>query len=292
MKHTWQIPLLVLLTLAILGTSSASASPWLVITPNDSLDFGTTTLGTPITRTIILSNVGTSDLFISGVATGGEFTVISSPHPLLAIPFGASASVKLRMDATSLGPQTGLVEVSSNDPFLQSLDLEGIVESATTNPQVFMVAPNADSFVRQEQGANNFGSEDILRVRGGDSGLARYSFLRFNLPSFTGSVQSAVLRIRPKIKTITSARVYDVNIGWGENTITWNNWQNGGTTFSYLRDTGSLAAEQWHEIDVHEAIPAGGGTVNIGLATLVDDFGFRFYSRESAFVPTLEVTVQ
>ncbi|MEM7350642.1 MAG: DNRLRE domain-containing protein, partial [Acidobacteriota bacterium] len=109
---------------------------------------------------------------------------------------------------------------------------------------------------------------------------------------FSGTVQSAVLRIRTKSTTINQAQVYDVNMGWSESTITWNNWLSGGTTFSFLRDTGALAANQWHEIDVTEAIPAGGGTVTIGLATMLDLTLLQFHSRESSFKPSLEIVVQ
>ena len=81
-------------------------------------------------------------------------------------------------------------------------------------------------------------------------------------------------------------------MSWGERTITWNNWLDGGTTFRYLRDTGSLAGEQWHLIDVKEAVPINGGPITIGIVTNSTTAGYRFYSRESSFTPTLELEIQ
>ncbi len=293
MTHRRTFYTLLVLALTMLGTGAASASPSLYIIPNvTTLDIGTTTVGTPITRGIYLQNVGTSDLYVYSVTTVGDFTPLNVPGPFQPIQPGFSVYMELRLDATSVGTQTGGAEYNTNAPFGYYQGLTGVVEEGTSPPQAIMVNANADSMVRQGSPTTNFGSSHTLGIRRPSSGLGRYSFLRFNVPAFTGTVQSAVLRIKTKSTTINQAQVYDVNMGWGESTITWNNWTSGGTTYSFLRNTGTLAANQWHEIDVHEAIPAGGGTVTIGLATNLDITLLQFHSRESANKPTLELIVQ
>ena len=293
MTHRWIPRTLLVLALTLLGSEEARANPVLFITPNvATLDFGTTTVGTPITRTVFLQNVGTSDLFIYAVNLTGEFSAVNPPSPFLPIPAGLGVFMDLRMNASSVGIQTGLASYSTNSFFGYSQNLTGVVEDGPGDPQVFVVQANADAMVRQGSPDTNFGGSYTLGIRRPSTGLGRHSFLRFHVPAFTGDVQSAVLRIRTKSTTINQAQVYDVDMGWSENTITWNNWMNGGTTFTFLRNTGTLPADTWHEIDVKEAIPPGGGTVTIGLTTNLDQTLLQFHSRESQFKPTLEVVTR
>ena len=293
MTHRRTFCALFVLALAMLGAGAASASPALYVSPNVStIDFGTTSLNTPITRTVLLQNVGTSDLYIYYVVTTGDFTAVNPPNPLSPIYPGQGVFMDIRFNATSVGTHTGIIEYNTNSPFGYSQGLKGVVEDDPPPPQFIVVNANADSMVRQGSPTTNFGSSYTLGIRRPSSGLGRYSFLRFHVPAFSGTVQSAVLRIRTKSTTINQAQVYDVDMGWGEYTITWNNWTSGGTTYSFLRNTGTLAANQWHEIDVHEAIPAGGGTVTIGIATNLDITLLQFHSRESSYKPTLELIVQ
>ncbi|MEM7356291.1 MAG: DNRLRE domain-containing protein [Acidobacteriota bacterium] len=293
MSYRWTVRTLLVFALAMLGTGAASASPNLFVVPNvTTIDIGTTTVGTPITRSIYLYNAGTSDLYVYDVTTTGDFTPVNPPNRFHPIPPGFGVYMQVRLDATSVGAKTGFIDYVTNDLYNVGQGLKGLVENGTPPLQTIMVQANADSMVRQGSPSTNFGSSHTLGIRRPSSGLGRYSFLRFTVPAFSGTVQSAVLRIRTKSTTINQAQVYDVNMGWSESTITWNNWLSGGTTFSFLRDTGTLAANQWHEIDVTEAIPAGGGTVTIGLATMLDLTLLQFHSRESSFKPSLEIVMQ
>ena len=293
MTHRRTLFALLLLAFSFLCAGAASASPHLYVVPNvRTIEFGTTTVGSPLTRNVYLFNYGTSDLYIYNIVPTGEFTALNKPSPWVPIQPGGGYVVSMRMDATTVGIQLGSIGISSNDYNYANQSLRGEVEGGTSPPQVIMVQPNADAMVRQGSPDTNFGSSHTLGIRRPLTGLGRNSFLRFNVPAFSGTVQSAVLRIRTKSTDIGQAQVYDVDMGWSESTITWNNWQNGGTTYQFLRDTGSLPANQWHEIDVTEAIPAGGGTVTIGLATTLDLTLLQFHSRESPYKPTLEIVVQ
>lgn len=285
-----------LVATTLLAATSASGEPIPFIFPNvPTLDFGTTTVGTPIRRTVEVKNVGDSDLFLFQVNLPPGFTEIDPISPFLPIPPQTFVQIFLQLDAEAAGTFSGTVVYETNAVGSSAQGIIGVVEEEVVEPppvQVVMVQPNADAHVVQELPDKNVGTQPILRIRSPNSGAGRHSFLRFNVPPLSGSIVSAVLRIRPQTATITAAQVYDVNIGWGERNITWNNWLDGGTTFTFLRGTGVLAGEQWHEIDVHEAIPTNGGTVTIGLTTNSTTAGFRFYSRESAFVPTLEITTE
>ena len=294
MTHrSWKLFSLALISLTGVLSSPARATPDLFITPNVAiLDFGTTTVGSPIDRLVVLNNTGTSDLIIYGFSVPSGFSLIGAPTPFQPIFPGGARFMSIRMNATTQGTFSGQILISSNEPFSQvRVSVTGVVTQGGGGGQFFIVEPNADAFVQQEDPDLNAGSSTVLRIRRANSGLGRFSFLRFFVPFHSGTVQSAVLRIRTRSAAVPQASLYDVNIGWNENTITWNNWQNGGTTYSLLRGVGPLAAETWHEIDVREAISAGGGSLTLGIATTAEVGGLSFYSRESSFAPTLEVIV-
>lgn len=293
-SHRWLLRSLILLTLTTAATTAAHATPRLRVYPRtSSIDFGTTAVASPVTRTVTLSNVGFSNMYVVRITAPSGFSVVNPPNPNTAIRPRRSVSVTLRLNATTAGTFSGPITYEINSPTVTTQNLTGVV--GTDPPPigpVILIQPNADAHIVQEDPDKNVGTQPILRIRHPNSGAGRYTFLRFNVPPIGGPIQSAVLRIRPQTQTITAASIYDVDMGWGERTITWNNWQDGGTTFTYLRETGTLAAEQWHEINVREAIPTGGGTVTLGITTNLTTSGFRFYSRESAYVPTLEITAQ
>jgi len=76
------------------------------------INFGTITAGNSETRTILIENVGTAALTISGVtATGSEF---STTNNCLTVAAGESCSEQITYDAV-LGTSTGSLEISSDD---------------------------------------------------------------------------------------------------------------------------------------------------------------------------------
>lgn len=159
-----------------------------------------------------------------------------------------------------------------------------------TVPGVLVVDAAADAWVWEAQATANFGSRTDLRIRNDPPHSGRFSFLRFTVPQYSGTLVSAALRIRTMSTQVPTATVYRMNNmgNWNEATINWLNWDNmGAVSFTFINATGVLAADTWHEIDVTSAVSGPGSTLNLGMATEADQANLRFWSRESGNFPEL-----
>ena len=93
-------------------------------------------------------------------------------------------------------------------------------------PQTVNVAPEADAYVQDGADAtNNFGTGTSLVVKKGNTGYNRETFLRFNVPAYTGTLLGASIKLTPL--SATDPGVHAVaqvsNNSWIESSITWNN---------------------------------------------------------------------
>lgn len=83
--------------------------------------FGATPLGTPVTKTFAVNNVGTSELVVQPVSVTGDFLVTSNLTAGAVIPAGGSLSFDVQFNATNLGSYSGTVSFantdSNEDPF-------------------------------------------------------------------------------------------------------------------------------------------------------------------------------
>ena len=152
--------------------------------------------------------------------------------------------------------------------------------------------PIADAFVRQDlphQSGN--GSGIFLKVRGGDTLKARYSFMKFDLSGIDGDIVSAELKVRVAwVAVPDTVLIYHVpDTSWSENGITWNNMNISGV--SEIASFPGAINQELLTIAVDSSLLSGGGLVAFGLATLADGDVYLFRSRESSFSPPLlEVT--
>ncbi len=279
------LPLLFL----VLSFGTVNAEARLVVNPS-VIDFGTTLVGQPLGSSVLLWNTGQEDIYVERITEPNGFFVENLGF--FRLRPGQTRIIRVYLHASTPGVFGGHVTISHDQsPFAEVVLVVGAVEELDPGPQMFLVEPTADAFTKQDDPNANFGSAPVLRVRHPDSGAGRQSFLRFMVPAHTGTVISAKLRIRTGNVTVQQASFYDVDMTWNENTITWNNWLQGGTTFEVLQNLSPLAGQTWHEIDVQDAIPEGGGLVTIGIASSSVITGQSFYSRESSLPPTLEVIV-
>lgn len=155
-------------------------------------------------------------------------------------------------------------------------------------PVTATFATVADAWTNQLAPFTNYGSDTGLDVRSAATGQGRHAYLKFTVSGISGPVQSARLRIRTQGVTIPSARIYRIaTTSWSESTL---NWSNGPLNWLVQYPLGTLAANRWHTIDV-SAIVIGPGTYTIALVA-ADAPNLAFWSRESAYPPTLEVTYQ
>jgi hypothetical protein len=145
----------------------------------------------------------------------------------------------------------------------------------------------ADSYaVQSSPDYTGGGSGGTLVVRTPDEGNGAYSFLKFSVSGVTGSVVSARLRIKiHPIASLSELYLYGLeHSNWTESTLSWNNFPG---AIAYLDHRLGLAADTWYEFDATGFI-TGDGVYSLGFAA--DVSGGYLRSRESAYVPVLEVT--
>jgi probable HAF family extracellular repeat protein len=97
-----------------------------------AVDFGDTTLGASVSRTITVRNTGDSPLELSGPdALPAGFSLASGPSATTLAP-GATATFSVRLDAASAGTFTGAVAINTNDADERTFDfaVSGTVDSA------------------------------------------------------------------------------------------------------------------------------------------------------------------
>jgi hypothetical protein len=264
------------------------------INHNGSLDFGSATQasGQYVELVIRLMNDGPVAMVASASTTntvGSAFVQVEQPSS--PVPAQSNTSVfRLRMLRDTAGTFQGTVRIThdaTNVPSPFTFTVSGQVTGA---PQTITLGPNADAWIIQNNPTLNYGSSTQLYVRNGDTGQARRSFLRFQVPSYVTNVQSATLYMFVG-GYITEAGFYRMNnMTWSEYGINWNNHLDPPTTFTYMRSL-TNAGYGYHTIDVKEAV-SGPGTVNIGIASGSDTANQYFTAREGTYDPVLVITYQ
>ncbi|MEZ5671878.1 MAG: S8 family serine peptidase [Thiotrichaceae bacterium] len=84
-------------------------------------DFGWTSTGDPVTKTIIVKNAGTNPLNLTFSSISSGFSVVGS-FPT-AINAGAQQSLQIKLDATTVGNYAGTLQFTTNDPIAATMQL-------------------------------------------------------------------------------------------------------------------------------------------------------------------------
>jgi hypothetical protein len=177
--------------------------------------------------------------------------------------------------------------------------------STTTASSTIDLTPSRDTYIREWDPNDNYGSGHDLRIRWD---LWQRGLLHFNTAAIpTGSaVQSARLYLYrdwfdnlPDLTTPTSVRVFKVNRDWTEMGATWNlsmpgvPWSAGGCNSSVDRSltaaatTNVLETSRWYSWDITALVqdwvsnPAGNHGM-ILIASSDTKRELRFHSREAA----------
>lgn len=118
---------------APLPTQGYSSTP----APGSTLDFGSPKVGTAVTQTIDIQEVGDADLTVDlGSLTGdSDFTIVSPSSAVTIADGGAAQIVTLQCEPATVGKKTGQLKLTSNDPNNATLlyDLE-CTGTSTTSP--------------------------------------------------------------------------------------------------------------------------------------------------------------
>jgi glucose/arabinose dehydrogenase/PKD repeat protein len=113
------------------------------------------------------------------------------------------------------------------------------------------LAPVADAEIRSNKPTKNFGTLPTLTVRSG----SHRSYLRFDVPSLSGTLAAARLRLFVVEGSTAGGSAFTVGNNWTETGITWNNAPPiSGTA---LGTAGAAVVGAWVEFDVKAAIVSG-----------------------------------
>jgi hypothetical protein len=131
--------------------------------------------------------------------------------------------------------------------------------------------------VEESNPATNFGNDTQIGVDG-DSGAHVETYLRFSIPAFTGSVQSAKIRLFVINPTNNGPPVFSTSNSWTETGITWSNRL--APTSGPVDDKGAITSNAYVEFNITPLVTTW-GVYSYVLSSPATD-GVDFSSRESA----------
>lgn len=206
--------------------------------------------------------------------------------------FRTSPTKSVAIGALEGGIQ-GLLSTATSSPTLTATNSPTPTHTPTPTPVTF--AALADAFVLSTNPTQNYGTQDVLNVRGSSSPYYR-SYLKFDVSGLSGAVISANLRLWVTDQSNdygspfwASNNYYGTETSWTETGLTWNNQPiSPGVYFPVQGPTNGYV-----DIDVTTAV-AGNGTVSFGILGNVTDLA-AFSSREATTAehrPVLTIVTQ
>jgi tartrate-resistant acid phosphatase type 5 len=150
---------------------------------------------------------------------------------------------------------------------------------ATTVSNQQAIPASADAYVALENPGVNAGNSSSLRI---DNSPLLRSYIRFAVPSGTGTITRAVLRFYAKNRADTPFSLASTSGSWSESTITYSNAPAAG---SVIANSLGFAADTWIELDVSSLVKTAGqyNFVLLSNSSTASSFG----SRESTTPPQL-----
>ena len=213
--------------------------------------------------------------------------------PVRHSPAGSrTATVTTGANGVATAPQlvanatTGAYQVSASTNGVSSPVTFNLTNTAAPPPGTPTAVDVADSYVRSDVPASNFGSATVLIGR---TSPEIDSYVKFNVSGLNGAPLSAVLRLWVETTGTTTYKVYQVaDNSWTESGLTFNN----KPAFGALAATsGPTTAGTWMDLDVTGAV-GGNGLVTLGFTT-GSTAGKNFGAREdTAHAPQLLLTAE
>lgn len=214
---------------------------------------------------------GASAAFAGGLATATATTASN----------GVATAPQLVANATA-----GAYQVSASTSGVSTQATFGLTNTPAAPPSTPTAVDAADSYVRSDVPASNFGASPILIGR---TSPEIDSYVKFDVSGLSESPLRAILRLWLETTGVTTYKVYQV---------TDNSWTESGITFANKPAFGGLVATSnattagtWMDVDVTGAV-TGNGLVTLGF-TSGTTAGKNFGSREDAsHAPQLLLTPQ
>ncbi len=215
-------------------------------------------------------------------------------------PANGSASVDAQTGAVTYSPDSGF---TGNDEFSYTVrDNEGaesntavvfINVTAGGGTQILTLQPTDDAQVKLTDATNNYATKSTAKVEAGKFS----TYLKFNVSGISGTVQTAVLRLRVGDAGsdasesggnvfLTSVNLKGSATPWTETVLTSGNAPD--ATGNPLSSQGPVSPLQIVEFDVSSAI-SGNGAISFCITSLSGD-QVKYYTKEGLTPPELVIT--
>jgi hypothetical protein len=125
------------------GTSSGGSTLSIEVSPS-AINFGSLTVGQSASQTFQIINSGTRSLSVSGISVAGTGFAVKSPALPLVLAAGQSGNVATTFTATTTGPASGKIMISSTAP--DSPMIVALSATAVGKASSLAVAPSSLSF--------------------------------------------------------------------------------------------------------------------------------------------------
>jgi parallel beta-helix repeat protein len=140
-----------------------------------------------------------------------------------------------------------------------------------------------DSFVSASSPSSNNGASSTLRT---DAEPITRSYLSFDVPSFSGTIVSATLRVYATSANPTGYSVYRSSNNWAEGTLSYSNAPAVG---SLLGNSGAVSTNTWTQVNVTGYITAAGQYTFIMASS--SSTATVFSSRTGGHAPELIISL-
>ena len=245
--------------------------------------------------TAFATRLAVKALDAAGNPANGAVITFTAPASGASAAFAGgsrTATATTGADGVAMAPQlvangtVGTYQVTASTPGVSSSVVFNLSNAPAPPPGTPTAVVVADSYVRADVPASNFGTSTVLIGR---TSPEIDSYVKFDVSGLNGAPLRAVLRLWVETTGTTSYKVYQVgNNSWTESGLTFNN----KPAFGGLAATsGATTAGTWMDLDVTGAV-AGNGLVTLGF-TSGSTAGKNFGSREdTAHAPQLLLTAQ
>ena len=253
-------------------------------------DGQTTTVGTAFPTQLAVKAVDASSQPVAGASV-----TFSAPASGASAAFAGglrTASATTGANGIATAPQlvanatAGAYQVSASTSGVSSAVTFNLTNTPAAPPSTPTAVDIADSYVRSDVPAGNFGSATVLIGR---TSPEIDSYVKFDVSGLSGAPLKAVLRLWAETTGTTTYKVYQVaDSSWTESGLVFTN----KPAFGALAATsGPTTAGTWMDLDVTGAV-AGNGLITLGFTT-GSTAGKNFGSREdAAHAPQLLLTAE
>jgi subtilisin family serine protease len=145
-----------------------------------SVDFGATTVGAPVSKTITVRNGGTSDLTLGAIAVPAGFSLVTG-FGVTTLPSGQTTTFVVRLDAAAAGSFSGSLSFVTNDAARNPFDfaVTGTASSSAT-PQVWTIDDGTTGYTTtgtwSTYSGAGAGGDFAYKASGSGAGTATWTF--------------------------------------------------------------------------------------------------------------------